>query len=165
MNEHVLNDYIEKNGPLVPLDPEVKTRWLRALRTQEVNGYSFGQTHGALRRIEWSTLYEGDPEHDNPVPVVEDDSYCCLGVLCMVEQGSLDPRDVLSDWLRPDYGESGEYEDGVGQYGAGDTDLPWLSTDHADRDEQIDMLGQYLSDKNDSGASFAEIADWIDANL
>lgn len=109
----------------MPMNPEVKAKWLEALRSGE-----YEQGKGELRR---------------------GDTYCCLGVLCNISQ--------LGRWNPYD---SGAYSFNV------DSNLPafgmlpksisvWseLFVDNQNR------LGQM----NDGGASFPEIADWIEANL
>ena len=67
--------------------------------------------------------------------VTAEGNYCCLGVLCVVEGVEI-PRDTMTSYLpKP------------------------LDTVFPGRENLI------LSDMNDKGQSFAEIADWIEINL
>jgi hypothetical protein len=62
------------------LPPEVKRRWVTALRSGE-----YLQGREALRKIDNDTL--------EPV-------YCCLGVLCQLE--GIEPESWLQSWLPPE---------------------------------------------------------------
>jgi len=117
--------------PRSPLVPELKERWLKALRSDD-----YQQTHGYLCRYR-----KGVP------------SFCCLGVLAVV-QGEKPERLVdrqildevgLQTLLQPNSIMWGKIENHLGI-------------------EPI-SLQQLLATKNDDGKSFAQIADWIEANL
>lgn len=76
----------------------------------------------------------------------ENDRWCCLGVLCNL----INPQ----DWVQNEYGDySWKTEQEL---------LPWQTNDSVGisaNDEGI------LSDMNDDGKTFLEIADYIEANL
>jgi hypothetical protein len=67
-------------------------------------------------------------------------SYCCLGVLCDIKDDYI--------WKNYDYG----YIESPGF-----NTLEWEKLEYS--------TAQKLADMNDNGASFGEIADWIEANL
>lgn len=92
------------------MDPELKAKWVEALRS-----WKFKQTR------------EGYFKRDN--------SFCCLGVLCVVAG-----QPALLD----DEGGNWNFVDGE----AGLAGVSWK-----------------LATMNDDGASFPDIADWVEANL
>ena len=77
----------------------------------------------------------------------ENNKFCCLGVLC----------DLVApqDW-EPGLEEMGHYYGHRGSYGA---------PDQAIKDVVSIASWGKLMEMNDSGASFTEIADWIEKNL
>lgn len=69
------------------------------------------------------------------------DSYCCLGVACKIAIGKLRELANGDQFINPSIEE-----------------LPSEITG-------VTRLAEHLATLNDSGKSFNEIADWIDANL
>lgn len=135
------------------MKPEVKARWIEALRSGQ-----YRQTSGLLRR--------NVPPADGGV------QHCCLGVLC-----------DLYDPTRWEKEESASYSvyDSFGIYGLTPTVEGWadfsdsyiFTKEHIpeeilqlikERNGRID--GSYnLANLNDSGATFAQIADIIEKYL
>lgn len=85
-----------------------------------------------------------------------DSGYCCLGVLCDLEG---------VDWV-PRMGHPSQfhflektscYEVPISWYGT-------ISNEKASRYGIIDFVSELIA-MNDTGKSFAEIADWIEANV
>jgi len=112
------------------MDPELKAKWLRALRSGR-----YKQIRGWLTSRSATT--PGQPK-------ATEDSFCCLGVLAKVSREKWETRGgAASAWVP------------VGScpylYRAGDELTP-------------DEAGT-LSNMNDDGRSFREIADWIETNL
>lgn len=140
---------------ITPIDRGVRAKWITALRSGE-----WGQTLGALRCIEWEAVSDGDGHVE---AIVKDDSFCCLGVLCALETRLDDPEDIIV--VEAGDGECGKWETGVDAYDANDTDMPWLGAVYGVSDKQSMVLGSYLASMNDTGSTFAEIADWVEANL
>jgi hypothetical protein len=118
------------------MDPELKAKWLAALRSG-----SYQQGRGAL-------LHCGDGDKE----------YCCLGVLgrlCGCGDGTLESGQVLDDinmahvlgpWSPPGLGRR------------------FFQFDPGRRDTHV-TIQRRLAAMNDAGASFSQIADWIEANL
>lgn len=112
---------------------------IKAKWIADLRSGKFPQTRGALNQLEASTV--GDP------PV----GFCCLGVLCeqAVSAGLIAKREMS---IFADYGPHSSV-----------SSLPvmvrtWAGIDSATENTLIDM--------NDGArSSFAEIADWIEANL
>lgn len=116
------------------LTPELKARWLEALRSGR-----YQQGRGAL-------LHRGDG----------DEEYCCLGVLgylCGASKGMLEGNQVLDDVKLEDILGSWT-PDRKGQF-------PFDPT----RPETHISAQRRLAALNDTGKSFSEIADYIEANL
>ena len=111
------------------MNPEVKAKWLRDLRSNK-----FNQGLGYLQTL--------------------DDKYCCLGVLCTQAKGV---------WIDSRYDESAIIRRFTfipeGMETGNDFDLGALATVYSITEEQA------LIEMNDYYKSFAEIADWIEANL
>lgn len=107
------------------MNPEVKEKWVAALRSGK-----YKQVEGRLRSD-------------------TGDSYCCLGVLCDVNN----PRQWKSD-------------DGYYVYlyksTVGNDLLPLALKGELEIDEIVE---EFLSNWNDDGIGFDAIADWIEAEL
>ncbi len=120
------------------LKPDVKTTWLAKLRSGE-----YKQTTGGLQ-----VLIKGESQ------------FCCLGVLCDITD--------KSKWLIQDR----EKHVGTVIYKSGDYDRTGYVPDEVlaaafdtnDRD-WASAAQRYLARLNDEGKTFAQIADWIEANL
>lgn len=124
------------------MNPEVKARWVAALRSGD-----YRQANQVLR---------------------SGDSFCCLGVLCDVyaaehgvkgwSQSRFDrdgdgyPNDVVCDWAG--FGISGDDDAGALRCSA-------------DYDPKVEIVGKrkHVSEHNDDGRTFAEIADAIEEQL
>lgn len=126
------------------MNPEVRGRWLAALRSGD-----YRQGHGKLRR-------DHDRSEDDPGT-----TYCCLGVLCEVAVEAGVARRVTST-------------EGVTAYVAvndgfdrSDNFLPLAVGHWAGLDTPNPVTGRYsLADWNDERhASFARIADLIEEHL
>jgi hypothetical protein len=118
------------------MDPEKKAEWVEALRSG-----TYQQCTGRLRRRK-----VGD----------ERDGYCCLGVLCSISGdgaweivGSPIPSDAVSY----------EYRCGSESRLGG---LPYQISEQYNIHETEE---KHLIDMNDGGASFSEIALYIEENL
>lgn len=120
-----------------PMNPEVKAKWLEALR-----GGKYGQCITYLR---------------------QGDSYCCLGVLCdlLKPAGWSGEDDEHSDDVRWFNGTHEELPPDFICQAAG---LPEAETVHSSEPERNNATEQ-LAYLNDCGKSFAEIADFIEENL
>jgi hypothetical protein len=124
------------------VNEQVKQAWLAALRSGD-----YEQTKGALRK---------------------DDGYCCLGVLCdlAVQEG------VVDEWVDDGFEGIAYYYFGIGR-SIHDGDLPWPVMEWAGLTESNPLGGDNLGDShdrglagyNDSGATFKQIADVIEARL
>ena len=133
--------------------PEIKAEWIRRLRSGQYN-----QGKGALRRKRRTQ---------------EKDEYCCLGVLCeiAVEAG------VVQRFLKRELIPGAEkFAYGLSEEDQRTAFLPlevqiWAGlngTNPAIRrtsPRYPHIRARFLSDLNDQGTSFAEIADLIDASL
>ena len=119
------------------LQPEVKERFLKMLRSGE-----FPQTKRALRRV--MELLGNDP-----CPV----GYCCLGILAVAAGGK--------ETLKRGYGCANfEFPDGTKTSGS------ILGHDVRNRIGLQEVTETHLWNMNDQrGMSFAQIADWVEANL
>ena len=127
------------------MDPEVKKRWLDALRNGE-----YQQGRHSLKR---AFPYFGDPELADENRAY---SYCCLGVLCEIE---------APDEFRAE---------GTSHYYLEQDDEKWFGnqkhTSHLNKKLLtrfgIDRGSMYsLASMNDGGESFEKIALWIEENL
>jgi hypothetical protein len=118
------------------LPPETKARWLHALRHDD-----YRQAREMLRAY---------GEDGRP-------SYCCLGVLVeTLEPGRLNneyDKDFLDECIRGN-------EEFIVDHG-----LQALGTSRALPDGVLTDVESILVKMNDSGASFDEIADYIEENL
>lgn len=121
------------------IDPAFKKQWVQALQSGE-----YKQGNGTLREAQY-----------NEDITVAGYVFCCLGVACDIKPGR--------EWLGvhdggvtlPDLG----YGEGNGPAGL----LLPLNENDVYIDDQLlqDTLAQF----NDNGATFAQIARWIDENL
>lgn len=130
------------------MNPDVKTKWLAALRSGE-----YEQTDGMLLKV-----------------TGERKQHCCLGVLCelAVAEGVIPPARLVENW---------DGTQKIGQFGdrLEEGTLPaevseWSGVDDyghyaAVVDEDGIEYTPFLTEINDEGASFAEIADIIEANF
>lgn len=128
----------------MPLHPERKAAWVAALRSGE-----YKQAKGALRKR---------------------DAFCCLGVLCDLYSKSPEGTAAGAVWVDGRFYE--DPDDTLGQ----EEVLPprvreWIGTtnDAAGETEREDEYGErstnVLTEWNDTGVPFAEIADMIEAQL
>ena len=116
------------------MDPELKAKWLEALRSKRYN-----QGAGALRNRE--------------------DGFCCLGVLADIRDSSL--------WS--DHADNQGDAEGPALYTYNNRCVEMLNFDLQRELHIYDVAGK-LAAMNDGTDgyhkhSFAEIADWIEANL
>lgn len=123
------------------LTPEVKEAWLRALRSRGRR-----QAEGVLRRRDENGKL----------------SYCCLGVLCDLG------KDAKKKWTREiwspsSYISSGLHYDYDGRPKAGYEGLPPAYV--LKRAGLNKKTAEILAEANDNGASFKQIADWIEEYL
>lgn len=120
------------------MNPEVKARWVAALRSGE-----YVQSTGTLR--------------------TKNNEFCCLGVLCdlrATEKG-------ITKWSANDFNRDGDdYPNDEVCDWAG---FPRLDEDRLAREYNPEVrIGDErkgVADHNDEGATFAEIADAIEAQL
>ena len=138
-----LNEHDKAKVHAANLDPEVKAKWVAALRSGE---YPQGAGH-----LKVQMNNEPDPR------------FCCLGVLCDVEGMELHRG---AEFI----GMDGE-EEGIAYYIKGSTidsepmaSESYLPSAFAQQAGLLDV-DILLASFNDMGASFDEIADWIEANL
>lgn len=147
------------------LDPEVKQQWLDYLR-----GGDFKQVTGGLKN------FRSDAD-DN---LTDEIGYCCLGVLCEVAvKNSILPESVREKesgrWVpdpNDDDDDEGHWEEWPEEeapalpswaYAAGYSDMPPSSV--YDWSGLSIHVAKYLAHKNDDGATFGEIADFIEREL
>lgn len=119
------------------MNKEVQDKWTTALRSGE-----YQQSSGKLRTPE---------------------GYCCLGVLCdlAVKADIIDAPYVEQLYLM----ETAYYYDGERQY-LPDSVRNWAGLNNIDPRVQVDdIINDSLSNLNDSGHTFAEIADYIEEGL
>lgn len=120
-------------------DREFRDKWVHALRTTKRK-----QGEGVLKE-----------RVINPDTERAEIRYCCLGIAC-----EIDDRVKLT-WI-----------DGEACWGAqlrngdhGESSYTVLPSDYADTIGLSRSAMNRLTDMNDSGTSFPEIADWIEENL
>lgn len=137
------------------MNQEIKARWLEALRSGD-----YKQTDGYLN------ISSAIPEDD------EFDGYCCLGVLCeiAVADGVIQKQRVSENSFF-EYGnpDKGDWDYSVlpvsVQDWAGLTESnPSVNAIEADDDPLADNW-MPLSEPNDNGMTFDQIADWIEKDL
>lgn len=123
-----------------------KRRWLEALRSGD-----YGQAKGSLRR----TLYHINPETKERT---ETTGFCCLGVAC--DLSGLGVWHNEWHFVINDKASTGIPNDRImALLGVTKEDL-YMDTPAG----PVNKLS-YLAAANDAGATFAEIADWIEANV
>lgn len=120
----------------IKLKPEVKALWTAALRSGE-----YKQGAGKLRNRE--------------------DEFCCLGVLCDLQSKSGQP---VAEWKETDWAESVTFG---GCSGVPPSDVvEWAAENYIGQDRSFAInYSTNLTSMNDSGISFAEIADIIDRSF
>jgi hypothetical protein len=128
------------------MDPNIKEKWLAALRSGE-----YDQAKAVLKRI-----HPGDPE-SKP-------AYCCLGVLCEIAaaEGALPPANDAVYLDKAVYGEEDTWST------LPQAVMEWANLPSADpyvSPNAITVTRTTLSRLNDGGSSFSEIADIIERNL
>lgn len=129
------------------MKPEIKERWLKALRSGE-----YTQGRGSLRYT----------KREKQV-----DAFCCLGVLCDIAQ-----KDGIGHWGGVYEGEqtfqTGSQKNGF-SYGSEtaltSSVLSWAGLEVAGSTVFIKRSDTTLAQLNDSGKSFKEIADIIEREL
>lgn len=138
------------------MNQEIKARWLEALRSGE-----FKQTNGYL------SIQSAIPDDD------QFDGYCCLGVLCEI---------AVADGVvvKQRVGENSFFEYGNPEKDDWDYSvLPlsvreWAGLQEAnpsvnalDKDADADLMDFWcpISEPNDNGSTFSQIADWIENDL
>ena len=124
------------------MTPVTKQDWIDALRSGE-----FNQCTGALAKRENSTI-----------------SYCCLGVLAPIAGVNAVPQE-LPDWENLVFDFDGKLESGVIPEAyrniiVSDLDLSTLVA--SARPSHADDLMRILSSKNDKGATFEDIAAYLE---
>lgn len=122
------------------MNPEVKTKWLEALR-----GGEYKQARGVLRTAE--------------------DGYCCLGVLSQIASD----EGVMPQPEKSQYGESYAWvnKDGMttnNMYLPKDV-MAWSGLDSSSGEINNGNCNCNLAKMNDKGHTFDEIADIIEENL
>lgn len=135
------------------MNSKIKARWVEALRSGD-----YKQTEGYLN----VDVYNGSGE---------DDGYCCLGVLCelAVADGVITKKRV-ADSSYMQFGDE-DFEDwdysvlpiSVMKWAELDVSNPCVNTSDPEKEEFQEW--QPLSEPNDNGATFEEIADWIERDL
>ena len=120
------------------LEPEFKAEWIKALRSGK---YKQARSH--------LVVYEAIHNYDEGPSVVEDIRYCCLGVACDIIK-----HDGWDDITKEDI-DNVIWTYGKNEVHNNSTDLPFVE----------EKLAETLAAKNDHGATFNEIADWIEENL
>lgn len=148
-------------GQLPKMNAEVKALWLEALRSGK-----YLQTPKMLkatsRAIFGNALEEGDPDADKV-------RYCCLGVLAelAIEAGELDGCKEAAN--RPGifqffayYQHDDGTKDTESHPQAWETMPGWRVQNWAGLEREIDG---YLATANDHGATFGQLADFIEAEL
>ena len=108
------------------LPKEFKEKWIAALRSGEYN-----QGKEALTRI---------------IKFSEFDSYCCLGVACIVAKQDIDKKELNSGFIDTDYLKN-------------ITEIP-----NEIKGSQENKLVRVLVELNDGGYSFIQISDWLEDN-
>src|SRR6478736_3165412 len=134
------------------MNQEIKERWLAALRSGE-----YKQADGYLN------IMSLDPEQ------TEFDGFCCLGVLCeiAVADGVVQKQRVAGNSFF-EYGdpERGDWDHSVLPVSVRD----WAGLDDTNpsvnalsEDDNPDLMDAWspVSEPNDNGSSFEEIANWI----
>jgi len=124
---------------------ELHKRWIRALRSGR-----YEQTQGTLSRF--VSRKTGRTLKRRGVPAAKEKN-CCLGVACRV--AGLRREWTEEDWKRPDPHHSWRNETTLSSFGDGGKLMQRLDMTSEDESK--------LAELNDSGVSFAEIADWIEA--
>ncbi len=122
------------------MNPEVKAKWLTALRSGE-----YEQTTGTLHRIVGRAESHWSPE-SRP-------GWCCYGVLCDVAV-----KEGLKVIRKTD--EDTEYFDGVIDY-LPPSVMEWAGLPGND----LEVQGRSLAHRNDNGVLFLEIANLIEEYL
>lgn len=145
-------------GNLPKMDPEIKAEWVAALRSGTYN-----QGKGKLKAIfdKWA-----DPSLEDKTEL----RHCCLGVLSELavgKEGGLDGcrvggNDKTYSFFRKFRNEDGTIAEDAIDWGSwdvmpGETIQRWSKLS-----PEIDS---YLATFNDQGATFAQIADFIEAEL
>jgi hypothetical protein len=120
------------------IDPAFKKQWVQALQSGE-----YKQGNGTLREAQY-----------NEDDTVASYAFCCLGVACDIKPGHKWSEHDSGVTL-PDLG----YGEGNGPAGL----LLPLGDDGEYTNDQL--LQDTLAAFNDNGATFAQIARWIDENL
>lgn len=155
------------------LNPEVKEKWVSAL-----NSGAFPQTTGALKQVK--PVITAPNGAGNTEQVV---GYCCLGVLCEVAVlNNVIPAGVqphtTEKWVEATYDadtheliDGGHWEQlpldqqipkGFWNFDNG-SDMPGFTVlEWADLPIEV---AKYLAHKNDNGATFGQIADFIQREL
>jgi len=122
------------------MNPEVKAKWLEALRSGEYN-----QTKRTLR---------------------DSHGYCCLGVLCEVYK----EEHPEAEWVRDDIStKNGEMLFKSGEYSRKGVPtqqvLDWANLTDANPEVKYNNADISVAELNDNGKSFLEIADIIEEHL
>lgn len=124
------------------MDTELKNKWLAALRNGE-----YKQATGYLKT---------------------QDGFCCLGVLCDIidpdawdnKLSGLENRSYA--WDSGGFGKS-YYE--LPNHVLHDIGVPRYHEAISVEENSSQLTQSYLANKNDGGASFSDLADWIEENL
>lgn len=114
----------------MPMNPEVKAKWLEPLRSGK---YQQG-THGLKNGLG------------------NNHAFCCLGVLCNISK--------LGFWDDVVY----RTEKGCSVSWLPEPVTSWALIEESP-EAGIGEIQRKLSQMNDGGSTFSEIADWIEANL
>lgn len=143
------------------MNPEIKERWLIALRSGE-----YKQTDGYLN------IQRPSPDAD-PAGILRGNGYCCLGVLCelAVADGVIEKRHSPEG----DFFEYGNPEENDWDYSvlpgsvkswAGLSDPnPYVNDISEDVDFDDSEHWVPISEPNDNGSNFEEIAQMIERDL
>lgn len=150
-------------GNLPKMDPEIKAEWVAALRSG-----TYKQGKGKLKAVfdRWSApeTLEGEQTELR---------HCCLGVLSELaigKEGGLDgcrfrgetSNDKTYSFFRKFRNEDGTIAEDAIDWGSWDV-MPGETIQHWSKlSPEIDT---YLATFNDQGATFAQIADFIEAEL
>lgn len=145
------------------MNPEIKERWLTALRSGK-----YKQTDGYLN------IQRNNPEAV-PEGNLRGNGYCCLGVLCelAVADGVIKKRhSPEGDFFEYGNPEANDWDYSVLPLSvkdwAGLTDTnPYINDTFIDEDSDSDYPDNWIpiSEPNDNGSNFEEIAQMIERDL
>jgi hypothetical protein len=147
--------YGDTNGnirlTITKMNPEVKVKWLQALRSG-----NYTQGTGALCSVQSTPVFLGEDDGEDELELpdhyeIDSMAYCCLGVI----------SDVMHAGWDFDAAELNGHDKLYNIFGAEDLLSPNESVEYGITSDVQD----FLVNQNDSGATFQDIASWIEENL